>query len=803
MAKVLIVDDERSIRITLQEFLKDIGHTVYTSENAISAIELLKKESVDVLITDVILPEVSGVELLKTVKEIDPDIPVIMMTGQPTLDAAVQSIRQSAFDFLRKPVTQDAIVKAVLSASNMKRLADERKKIEEERERYKCQLESMVRERTGELRAVNTKLKAQIKRMEEQRYALKRSEEKFHKLLQTATDAIICFDQNGKIVMWNNASEKLFGYTKFKALGMPLQRILSMKEYGDDFTSFLNATFYFEDKNSAGKQQNGIGISQSGENIPVELSVSGIQEGHIWLYTTIIRDIRLRIKAENEIHKFKSIADNALFGSAISDFEGNLTYINSFFAKQHGYTPEELLHKNLSILHTEKQMAVVRKTIEELKENGSFEGREIWHVHKNGDEFPMLMSGVLIQSANGGPNHLAVTAMTLTKYKELEKSLLQSQKLESIGKLAGGVAHDFNNLLTVMNGYAELGLMKLKEGHPAYSDVLSIQETTKRAEHLTRQLLAFSRKQVIQPEIVDLNDIINGVDKMLRRLIGEDIHLKTSLSTEPLFIKADPGQIEQILMNLVVNARDAVDDNKNGKEILILTGAEEASAFVNTDHGGIVEGHYVFFRVSDNGIGMNEETRARIFDPFYTTKAEGEGTGLGLATVYGIVQQNKAFINVKSEVGKGSTFTILWSKEESEPVKKIVVPKAEYKRAEGTLLVVEDDDAVRNLICNALKKFGYNVHEAKDGQQALEMMQDNHFRKQINLLITDLVMPKLGGIEFTQKIRKYNPDLKIIFTSGYARKESLNRVERNDSIIFLQKPFSVSALANKIEKIFS
>jgi len=380
---------------------------------------------------------------------------------------------------------------------------------------------------------------------------------------------------------------------------------------------------------------------------------------------------------------------------------------------------------------------------------------------------------------------------------------MQSQKMEAIGTLAGGIAHDFNNILTVINGYSEFALMKLNEKDPLYKDVSSILSASKKAENLTRQILAFSRKQIYQPEIISIDKIISDLEKMARRLIGEDIKIEFQTKKNIPNIKADPSQIEQILINLIVNARDAInqkEDKTDDKLISIETGTKFLDDEFAKKHLDSVSGKYVYFYVSDNGVGMTENVVQNIFEPFFTTKETDKGTGLGLATVYGIIKQNKGDIFVYSKPEQGTTFKIYWPVTEEQLITDDKTDiQNENLKGDEVILLVEDNDELRNLAILTLEKFGYKVHNASNGLEALNLIKKR--KLSFDLLITDLIMPDMNGQELSKHINKMYPGSNILFTSGYTDDHLVDSGELEKDIDFLQKPFTVQALLSKVRTI--
>ncbi len=390
------------------------------------------------------------------------------------------------------------------------------------------------------------------------------------------------------------------------------------------------------------------------------------------------------------------------------------------------------------------------------------------------------------------------------KVQERTSQLLQAQKMDSIGTLAGGVAHDFNNLLTVINGYSELAMKKLKKGkiQNLHETIEPILHAGEKAAGLTSQLLAFSRKQVFSPYIIDLNSVIMNMNKILLRLINEDININIKLADDLPKIKADKTQLEQILINLVVNAKDAVyaaNHKKSKKNIIIETGIEHLDENYEQKHREITPGVFAYLTVKDNGIGMDNLTKQNMFEPFFTTKDKSKGTGLGLSTVYGIVKQNKGDISVISEPGKGTTLKIYWpvSNEIGNQLKDEKIETSDFSGNESILLV-EDEDNVRTFTKKAIESYGYSVLTASNGRLALELIKKKNYK--FDLIITDLIMPELNGRDLIKKVKKTVPNINVIYISGYTDNQILNNGMLENGVNFIQKPFSPTVLASHIRK---
>jgi signal transduction histidine kinase len=380
--------------------------------------------------------------------------------------------------------------------------------------------------------------------------------------------------------------------------------------------------------------------------------------------------------------------------------------------------------------------------------------------------------------------------------KKLESQLLHSQKLEAVGQLAGGVAHDFNNILTAIIGYGDLMQLEMKEDDPLRIDIDHILSSAERAVHLIQSLLAFSRKQIINSQPVNLNEIVTSVGKLLLRVIGEDIKLKTVLAGEDITVMADSGQIEQVLMNLATNARDAMPE---GGILSVETGHIEIDEEFTKAHGYGKPGKYAYISVTDSGEGMDEETRQRIFEPFFTTKEVGKGTGLGLSTVYGIIKQHDGFVDVYSKPGKGTKFKIYLSAIKAEVKEAEITEPSSVQRGTETVLIAEDDESVRGLIKDILQRYGYRVIEAGDGEEAIEKYKEKE--EEIDLLLLDVIMPKRKGKEVYEKVKEIKPDIKVLFLSGYSegflQKEGV--LEKGLNLIF--KPVAVNGLLRTVREV--
>lgn len=520
----------------------------------------------------------------------------------------------------------------------------------------------------------------------------------------------------------------------------------------------------------------------------------------------VSRDITKMKKAEDDLKesekRYRRIFEESKDVIFVSTKEGRFLDMNPAGLQLFGYSSLEDIQKIDIPLNLYQNHSDRIKYLERIKEFGFVKDYELTLKKKDGSEVIVLETTTAIYDDEKNIIACRGIMRDVTEKRRLEEQLNQAQKMESIGTLAGGVAHDFNNLLTVINGYAEMALMQIDETNPLHKDILSIQQAGKRAETLTGQLLAFSRKQIYKTEIVEINLVISSIDKMLRRLIGEDISINTVLTDGLPNIKADKSQIEQIFINLVVNARDAIRAVTKAdflKKITIETGQVYLDKDYVSKHSGSQQGRHIFFAVSDNGIGMDEQTKQKIFEPFFTTKAKFKGTGLGMSMVYGIVKQNNGSVYVYSEPGEGTMFKIYWpsTDEKHTAVKEITSNENIY--GSETILFVEDDENVCSFATKALTNLGYKVFKATNGRLALELIENEKLK--FDLVITDLIMPELNGKEFVDKVKRIVPLVSVIYVSGYTDNHIVHNGLLDEDINFIHKPYSVQVLATKVRQV--
>lgn len=527
-------------------------------------------------------------------------------------------------------------------------------------------------------------------------------------------------------------------------------------------------------------------------------------DGKVLRTRSVVRDLSremaMAAALEESEHRFEQLFAKAPAGIALIDPKGAIQECNDALGRLIGRERQALRGVSLFDLVAKADVEALQAAL--APQNGPVGRRAApLEVRLASDEGPVCT--LYVNRTEGSDGSLAgfvVHFIDSTEQKNLERQFAQSQKMQAVGQLAGGIAHDFNNLLTAMIGFSDLLLLRHRPGDQSFADIMQIKQNANRAANLVRQLLAFSRQQTLQPRLLNLTDILAELSHLLRRLIGENIELKMSHGRDLGMIKADQGQLEQVIINLAVNARDAME---GGGVLTIRTAGVKVERARKLKDETMPPGNYTVVEVTDTGCGIPPENLDRIFDPFFSTKEVGAGTGLGLSTVYGIVKQTGGYVFVESTPGEGTTFSIfLPAVAEQEVAATLQDAEAQDRRdltGAGTLLLVEDEDAVRAFSARALRNKGYNVLEANSGETALEILGKQE--APIDLLVTDVVMPRLDGPSLVKEVRQTRPDLKVIFISGYAEDSFRKRLDEDTGIHFLPKPFSLKQLAGKVKEV--
>jgi two-component system, cell cycle sensor histidine kinase and response regulator CckA len=648
--------------------------------------------------------------------------------------------------------------------------------------------------RIAQLRGVMVDI-TELKRTEDTLDRLRRQNEL---LLNSAGEGIYGVDPQGKTTFINPAAARMLGWEAKELIGKVQHDISHHTRPDGSPYPVERCPIYAAFKDGAvHRVAEEVFWRKDGTNFPVEYVSTPLKErGEIVGAVVVFKDISERKRAEEALSRLAATVESSNDAIAGGTLDGTIGTWNRAAEKIYGYLAEEVTGRPFSILLSPERPGEFTQIIERIKRGENVQDYETVHMRKDSRPISVALTVSLVSDAAGKTIGLSVIARDITERTKLEEQLRQAQKMEAVGRLAGGVAHDFNNLLTIISGYSQMLLSRFAPGDTVREQVQEIKKAGERAGALTRQLLTFSRRQVLAPQVLDLNAVVTNVGKMVGRLIGEDIELVTSPGAGLGRVKADPSQIEQVIMNLAVNARDAMPEG--GKLILETANVEVDEAFAR-NHIPMGLGPYVVLSVKDTGCGMDAEVQAHLFEPFFTTKEVGKGTGLGLATVYGIVKQSGGYIWADSEPGKGTTFKIYFPRiEELASVVEVAKAQAGLPSGSETILLVEDEEPVRSLVRGILMASGYAVLEAGRPEEALLICQRH--QGPIHLLLTDVVMPEMGGRELAKHVEIVRPDTKVLYMSGYTNGSIVHAVSDARAVL-LQKPFTPESLARKVREV--
>lgn len=671
---------------------------------------------------------------------------------------------------------------------------------------------SVRRARTVEVMALTTvpwaqamrspeELEREIRSRQEAEEALRQSEARYRAIVAGAPIGICMTDLEGRILDFNSVFQNLTGYASAELRGMDLAQ-LSHPDHAE--TARRLHRDLVEGKIDHYKLENRYHC-KDGRIVSVRLSASVVNGsgGKPQSVVGMIEDVSESQRGEEAVRAgralFESLFESVPDAIVAINGDGQILRLNRQAEVMFGYSREELLTRSIEVLIPERlrdhHVAHRQRffTGPKLREMGS--GLELHARRRDGSEFPVdvTLGPAIIE----GQEAVLITVRDITKRKRLEEQLRQVQKMEAVGCLAGGVAHEVNNMMTIVTGYCEILLRRLAPGDQGREIAAQIKQAGDRTAEIAHQLLAVSRKQPINPVALDLNAVVGGVVKMLRTLVGEDVAVVTCLEPCLGAVKADQGQIEQVLINLAANARDAMRD---GGTLTVQTANRTVTVNSERAPPGQAPGPYVLLSVRDSGCGMEAATKARLFEPFFTTKELGKGTGLGLAVVHGIVEQSGGHIEVESAPGQGSTFFIFLPRcQPAAPLHKSALGTRRVQQGTETVLLVEDEAAVRHLARLALETAGYHVLEAAGGEDALTKV--GQYTGPLHLLLTDLVMPEMSGIQLADRLASLRPDLRVLFVSGYPNEERSARGLRDCDVAFLQKPFTPVSLVEKVRSV--
>jgi two-component system cell cycle sensor histidine kinase/response regulator CckA len=620
-----------------------------------------------------------------------------------------------------------------------------------------------------------------------------------HATLRSIGDAVVASDTRGVITFINPAAEQVTGWRSDDATGRPLTDIFRIINEATREAIDNPADKVLRDGAVVGLANHTLLLTRDGREVPIDDSGAPIQDpsGKINGVVLVFRDVSARRQAERDLEesekRYRLLFENNPQPMWVYEQQTlRFLAVNNAAVQNYGYTRAQFLGMTLRDIRPKedipKLLEVTAVPATSLRTEGAWR-----HQKKDGTVITVEITEHPLTFDNR--EACLVLASDITERKSLEQQFHQAQKLDSVGRLAGGVAHDFNNLLTVINGYCEMLLSDVSEESPLHERLKEIRSAGDRAASLTQQLLAFSRRQIVQPTVVNLNLVVGEIQKMLRRLIGEDIDFISKLSPDLWNITADAGQLQQVIMNLVVNARDAMP---NGGTLMIETSNITFDENYASTHAATRPGPHVMLAVSDTGCGMTPEVKERLFEPFFTTKPTGAGTGLGLATVYGMVKQSGGWIWVYTELGRGTTFKVYFPRADSPLTQPEPLLHGDSHGSES-ILVVEDQTEVRNLAVTALRKCGYVVHSAANGAEAISFSRQ--FKGILHLLLTDVIMPGMNGREVADELRKERPTLVILFMSGYTENAIAHRGVLDAGIDYLQKPFTPEILTARVRQV--
>ncbi len=766
--RLLIVEDSESDEKLVLHALRRSGLTVVSErvEDEPAMREALARTLWDVVVSDWAMPRFSGPAALEVLKSAGLDIPFILVSGTIGEEVAVEAMRGGAADFMGK----DRLAR--LAPAIARAMADAR----ERRARREAEL------------------------------ALRANEELFRQIARTIDDVLWVADVPGRRLRYvSPAFMRIWGRSL-----PPL----------DDLLRVWNDSIHPEDRERVTGQNAGPGTQGAWDETYRIRRPDGSwrwirdraypiveTDGSVGRVIGLAQDVTAQKESASALRRsearFARLAESGIIGIALANLHGDVHDANDAYLAMLGCDREDLAAGRMrwADMTPEEAEPITSAALAQLLATGVAAPWEQELFRKDGSRVPVLIGVAMLDHPDCVAFVLDLSKRKLAEaaLRRSEEQLRQAQKMEAVGRLAGGVAHDFNNLLSVILGYAELARRDVRPGDPLSTALDQIQAAGDRAAGLTRQLLAFSRRQVLQPRVLDLNDVLSGMESLLRRLIGEDVSLSLALSPALRRVRVDPGQIEQVVMNLAVNARDAMPQ---GGSLTIETAEVVLDERYAAEHPGVTAGPHVMLSVSDTGCGMDAATKARIFEPFFTTKGPGKGTGLGLSTVFGIVEQSGASIWVYSEVGVGTTFKIYFppaagTAEWTSNVR--ADPDRGTPRGTETILLVEDDVPLRAFEVDVLRRLGYRVIEAQSGGDAL-LLADRH-PGPIALLVTDVVMPLMSGRELAERLAPRRPEMRVLYMSGYTDDAVIRHGVLESNAAFLQKPIVGETLARAVRNV--
>jgi PAS domain S-box-containing protein len=763
--KILVVEDENIVAKDIQNTLKALGYTVTAVvASGEEAIQKAEETQPDLVLMDIMLKGYQdGVEAARQIFARF-NIPVVYLTAYTDETTLQRAKVAEPYGYILKPFEERELHIAI------------------EMGIYKHKMAKKLKEREQWLATI----------------------------LRSINDAVIVTDDKSLITFINPVAEMLTGWKQKDALGKNLAEVFKI-------ASAENRTAAQPASRNGDAANYSLLVASDGREIPIDDSAAPIRDenGDLTGAVLVFRDISARQQAEAELHRrflqiqhseerYRALYDDNPAMYFTVDVSGKILSVNQFGAEQLGYKVEELVGQSWLELFREEDKAAAQQHLTACFQNPAHVAQ--WELRKVRKDGVLLWGKELARNVRSSDGQLVVLVVCedVTKSKQMEEALQQREeqlrqanRMEAIGRLAGGVAHDFNNMLTAIIGTAEMAMLELHRDHPGRKDLKEIKQTADRAANLARQLLTFARRQIIAPSLLNLNDVLLTLDKLLHRLAGENVEFAISTAPDLGFVKVDSGQIEQMIINLASNARDAMP---NGGKLTIETANVTLDDAYARQHPELASGDYVMLTVRDTSAGITEEMKKHLFEPFFSIKDTGQGAGLGLATAYGIVQQNHGHIVVDSAPGQGTAFHIYFPSHAEAGMMPEYDENHVPSPGTETVLLVEDEPAIREIATHLLRERGYHVLVAATGDEALQLAR-THAKDKIHILIIDVVMPRLSGKMVADQIKALQPDMKVLFISGYADDTITQPGKEKASLAYLQKPFSPALLAHKIREM--
>jgi PAS domain S-box-containing protein len=756
--RILLIEDSADDAELLLRELERAGVRCMTTrvETQAELLHALNLFLPDVVLSDHSLPQFTGLEALRIIERVRPGTPVIIVTGSLGEETAAQYIKAGAVDYFVKGRLQ--------------------------------RLGPGLRRAVGTARAMEEAGRAEQERL--------RSERRFRKLVEFSSDVITLLDSTGTILYSTQSLKPTLGYAPGEKVGQPVFELIHPDE-----RSTTQALFREVLVKSGRAARADLRIKhKDGSWRRLEVAATNrLDDPDVGAIVVNYHDVTERKQAEEALREAMDHLRALIQASPLAIYsltaDARIRTWNAAAERIFGWQTDEVIGEPLPIVPEDREREQ-RDLRDRLMRGETVSGIEIIGRCRDGKLVQLSMSAGPLFDAAGSITGIMALSADVTEVRQLENQYRQAQKMEAVGRLAGGIAHDFNNILTAIGGYCDLLLEDLSPEDPHRTDIQEILKSSDRAASLTRQLLAFSRQQVLSPRLVSLNELVGDMRSMLERLLGEDVTLEVVPGVDLGAVHADRGQLEQVVMNLAVNARDAMPE---GGRLTIATADMELDAGYAELHFPAEPGRYVMLSVSDTGTGMDAETKAHLFEPFFTTKETGKGTGLGLATVYGIVKQSLGYIWVYSEPGLGTTFKVYLPRAAGTPEPEGVAPaEAVPLRGTETILLAEDEAAVRTVVREALVRLGYTVLEATSADAAIEIGERH--AGPIHLLLTDVVMPGRSGGQVAARLRRARPEMRVVFMSGYPDAAVLRLSKGEPGVTYLQKPFGPDSLARTVRR---